>query len=154
MDDHNQDLIKQLFQFNSLMQHYYGNHIRSLGPFDNPQRGQALVLTILRTKPELTQKELRTILDVRNQSLGELLSKLERHEFIVRYPSEHDRRLLNIKLTEKGKEVADQLQHKIDSISAIFNCFNQEEKETFQQLMKTLIIEMKQHHSDDECEEH
>lgn len=145
MDEDNQSLIKQLFHFNSLVQHYYGTHFKNWGHFDNPQRGQAHVLTILRSQPEMTQKELRNLLNVRNQSLGELLTKLERQGYITRCQSDCDRRIMNIKLTEIGREVADKLQNKIDSINAIFDCLNNGEKEIFYKLMQTLISEMEQY---------
>ena len=39
---------------------------------------------------------------MRPQSLGELLSKLEKNGYILRTPSETDRRVMNIKLTDEG----------------------------------------------------
>ena len=41
-------------------------------------RGQGKVLTLLKLKPEISQKDLTVLMDVRQQSLGQLLSGLEK----------------------------------------------------------------------------
>lgn len=58
---------------------------------------------MLKLKLEITQKELTYLLDMSKQALGELLSKLEKAGYITRKPSEEDRRMIIITLTEKGK---------------------------------------------------
>ena len=55
--------------------------------FMNPHRGQGRVLSILKLKPEITQKELTYLLDMSKQALGELLKKLENCGYITRTPS-------------------------------------------------------------------
>lgn len=42
----------------------------------------------------------------RSQSLGELLAKLERSGYITRSPSEADRRVIGIHLTDAGKKAS------------------------------------------------
>jgi len=78
------------------------------GPMATPHRGQGRILSLLRLKPEISQKELGDILDIRPQSLGELLSKLEKAGYIERTPSETDKRGMNIRLTDAGREAAEQ----------------------------------------------
>ena len=148
MDEHNQHLMKHLFEFNALMQHNYSHSFRNWGPFDNPHKGQARVLTLMKSQPEITQKELSHSLNMKNQSLGELLTKLERSGYITRMPSDQDRRIMNIQLTSLGKEVADEVEKKIANIADIFDCLSEQEKGEFIYLLETLITQMKHKTSD------
>lgn len=78
------------------------------GPMADPHRGQGRVLALLKMRPEISQKDLSYLLDIRPQSLGELLAKLERGGYITRTPSEADNRVMNITLTEAGAAVTEQ----------------------------------------------
>ena len=75
----------------------------------NPYRGQGRVLAALKGKPEISQKELTGLLDMSKQSLAELLAKLEKSGFIAREPSEDDKRSVTIRLLEKGKKAAEEM---------------------------------------------
>jgi DNA-binding MarR family transcriptional regulator len=101
-------------------------------------QGQGRVLALLKLKPELTQKELSTILDVRSQSLGELLAKLERQGCIVRTPSAEDRRSMNIQLTEAGK-VASEQQESGDDFDNLFQCLDENEQRQFGTSLERII---------------
>lgn len=70
----------------------------------DPNRGQGRILKLLQNTNEISQKELGFILDVRGQSLGESLVKLESQELITRTPSEEDKRKMIVSITEAGKE--------------------------------------------------
>ena len=69
----------------------------------DPMQGQGRILSALRRMHSVSQKELGTSLDIRPQSLGELLQKLEANEYIKRYRSPTDKRALIVELTEKGE---------------------------------------------------
>ena len=69
----------------SLMHRYH--HIACRGSrMSETQRGQGRVLAWLKMQPEISRKELAYLLDMRAQSLGELLAKLERIAYIERAP--------------------------------------------------------------------
>ena len=70
---------------------------------------------MLKLKPEISQKELSDLLDMRPQSLGELLGKLERNGYITRTPSERDQRVLIIRLTDAGKNYQPLNEQKSDT---------------------------------------
>jgi len=78
------------------------------------ERGQGRVLLLLSNK-NISQKELLFLLDCRPQSLAETLKKLEIQELIERFPSEEDKRRLDIRLTEKGKMVASDIAERTKS---------------------------------------
>ena len=86
-----------------LMQRYHLLWYRTnLGGLD-PQQGQGRILTALRRVHKMNQKDLGNLLNIRPQSLGELLHKLEANDYIRRYHSTQDKRSLIVELTEKGE---------------------------------------------------
>lgn len=95
-------------------------------------RGQGRVLKTLTLVPEITQRDLQNILDMRQQSLAELLGKLEGKGYIVREADENDRRKQIIRLTEAGREAAEEVKaeeakHDQSGFS-FFDCLSEEEK--------------------------
>lgn len=136
-------LTRQLFQVMALM-HRYQHHIRrNQEHWGDPHRGQGRVLALLKLKPEITQKELTFLLNMRNQSLGELLVKLERSGFIEREPSEQDRRVMNVKLTPAGAEAAQQAEERQQEGDKLFDGFTEEERAQFGEYLNRLIQELR-----------
>ncbi|MBR1828833.1 MAG: MarR family transcriptional regulator [Atopobiaceae bacterium] len=76
------------------------------GAIGDPTRGQGRVLALLAVKPKTTQRELSYLLDMRQQSLSELLAKLEEKGYITREKSEEDGRVTVVELTEEGRAAA------------------------------------------------
>lgn len=73
------------------------------GAFSDRSRGQGRVLALLKLKDGLSTKELANILGVRVASLNETLSKMEAAGVVERKPSEQDRRVMLVYLTEQGR---------------------------------------------------
>lgn len=67
-------------------------------------RGQGRVLAVIDSVGEISQRDLCAKLGVRPQSLGEVVTKLERQGYIERHTSEEDRRVQMIDITEAGRE--------------------------------------------------
>ncbi|MFP8644268.1 MarR family winged helix-turn-helix transcriptional regulator [Priestia aryabhattai] len=137
---HEQDLIDQFFRFQRQLaryQRYYFINRRDAVALDHQHRGQGRILKLLKLQPKTTQKELSYLLDMRPQSIGELLSKLERKGYIVRTPSEKDRRVLSVELTESGLEAIEATEEQNNS-SGIFNVLSEEEQDTLSHLMQKL----------------
>lgn len=53
----------------------------------------------------LTPTELAKLTHIKNQSMSQILAKLEAQEIIERIPSEEDRRKVNIRITKTGKKM-------------------------------------------------
>ena len=102
MDD-TQNLTETFLETHHLMHRYhmtwYGKNFGGL----DPRQGQGRILTALRRMNTVSQKELGFILDIRPQSLGELLQKLEANGYIERRRCPTDKRALIVELTEKGE---------------------------------------------------
>ena len=101
--DATQNLTETFLETHHLMHRYhmtwYGKNFGGL----DPRQGQGRILTALRRMNTVSQKELGFILDIRPQSLGELLQKLESNGYIERKRSPTDKRALIVELTEKGE---------------------------------------------------
>lgn len=141
MSDNTTNLMEQ-FSRAVMLLHRYMHHRMRDQRFGDPHRGQGRVLSLLKMQPEISQKDLSYLLDMRNQSLGELLTKLERSGYITRTPSETDRRVVNIKLTEAGAEAANQTEQSQQDSSKIFDCLNEEEQQKLGEYMDRLITEL------------
>jgi DNA-binding MarR family transcriptional regulator len=137
-DDGEQDLYERFVKLEWLIRRHQLYNLRHFGPMANPHKGQGRILTLLKLKPEMTQKELSSILDIRSQSLGELLVKLERNGYITRKQSDHDRRVLEIKLTDAGMEAANQTELQSDE-DRIFGCLNEEERANLNDYFEKII---------------
>ena len=98
-----ENLTRSLLEMYNLLHRYhlmwYGKNFGGLDPW----QGQGRILNALRRMHSITQKELCYILDLRPQSLGELLQKLEANGYIIRYRSKEDKRAMVVELTEKGE---------------------------------------------------
>lgn len=105
----------------------------------NPHRGQGRILSILKLKPEITQKELTYLLDMSKQALGELLSKLESCGYITRTPSKEDGRVMLITLTEKGKAESAEMESDSDDTEDLFQCLTDDEQKNLEQYLERLI---------------
>ena len=97
------------------------------------------MLSILKMKPEISQKELTYLLDMSKQSLAELLGKLERNGFIVREASEEDKRSVNIKLTEAGAAVAGEMDETPPDLEKLFDCLSEEEQNQLGDYLQRVI---------------
>ncbi len=136
-------LFGKLMRLQWLMHRYHQQKHREYGPMGNPHRGQGRILTLLKMQPEISQKNLGYLLDMRPQSLGELLMKLERSGYITRTPSEEDKRVLNIRLTKEGEEAAKQAGKEPDHAD-LFDCLSEEERETLEALLERVIDSLEQ----------
>lgn len=102
------------------------------GPRADASRGQGRILAFLRMKDGISTKDMSYLLGIRVSSLNELLSKLEKREYITRTPSEADKRVMLVYLTEKGKAQKDQENEKTQQEgSNVFACLSTEEQANF-----------------------
>lgn len=150
MSNKNSNLLEEFSQVQKLLSKYQLWYCRKFGPSGDPHRGQGRVLAILNLQPEISQKELSFLLDMRNQSLGELLGKLEKSGAIIREPSDEDRRSMNIKLTEVGANLIKQGHKKPDEVSMIFDCLSVEDQTKLHEILDCLFGELEKLLGNDE----
>jgi DNA-binding MarR family transcriptional regulator len=151
MNNKDLDLFEQFVRLEWLLHRYHQQNHRDHGPMGDPHRGQGRILALLKLKPEISQKELSDILDMRSQSMGELLAKLERSGYITRTPSQADRRVMDIRLTETGKEASGKDEQRPDT-EALFGCLNEEEQINLSDYLGRIISMLEQQFNDSEPE--
>ncbi len=87
----------------------------------------------------MSQRELARRLDIRSASVSELLAKMEESGLIKRMPDPHDRRVVLVRLTEKGrneaKHVADQRKKANEDLFAVLD---DEEKDQLESILDKL----------------
>ena len=132
------ELLDKLYRLEWLLRYRHMRDRRERGPMGDPRRGQGRILALLKLQPEIDQRELALILDIRSQSLGELLAKLERQGYLTRSPSEADRRVMEIRLTETGKAAAGEPTPSQDAES-LFGVLTEEEREALGGYLERLI---------------
>jgi DNA-binding MarR family transcriptional regulator len=138
MNEEKIDLIKEFGRVQWLFHRYHLQNHTHHGPMGDPSRGQGRVLTILKMNPEISQKDLLYLLDMRAQSLGEILSKLEKIGYITRTPSETDRRVMNIKLTTEGIGAVGAPKQEFN-FDKLFECMSQEEQKNLSGYLRRII---------------
>lgn len=100
----NTELYEKLTKLQWLLQKQHLKSHASVGPMADTTRGQGRILAVLRMKDGISTKDLSYLLGIRISSLNELLAKLEKNGYILREPSETDKRIILIKLTQKGRD--------------------------------------------------
>lgn len=134
----NQDLhpvIDSFFQvFKTLhQQSYHKINDKNLYP------GQPKLLSLIRKQEGITQKELSGKNHVKPATITGMLNKLEASHYVYRVPDETDRRIMRVYLTPEGRQLADQAEKYMISITEqMFKNFTEEELKAFTELMEKM----------------
>ena len=136
-------LARKVGRMGVLIHRYYEAQAQRHGAMGDPTRGQGRVLALLKAKPETTQRELSYLLDMRQQSLSELLAKLEEKGFVTREKSAEDGRVTVVRLTEQGAEAApspEQMSQRADAL----DCLSEEEQAQLEALTSKVTTSLEQ----------
>lgn len=100
---------------------------------------QKRILIMLLEAGTITQSELTQALGIKPGSVSEVLGKLESIDMITRSLSETDRRTAEIKLTEEGKQMAEEAARQREKRhQEMFACLSEKEKETLLSLLEKM----------------
>ncbi|MDR1131972.1 MAG: MarR family transcriptional regulator [Oscillospiraceae bacterium] len=130
------DLYEKLAELQWLLHRQQIRSWAENGPMADTSRGQGRILALLKLRDGISTKDLSYLLGVRVSSLNELLSKLEKGGYIIREPSEQDKRVMLVKLTEKGKN--EQQPVSVDC-GDIFSCLSEDEQKTMGEYLGRII---------------
>ena len=107
------------------------------------RRGQERVLTMVSMKEGINQKDLAFLLGIRPQTLGEMLQKLEERGMVERKKSEADGRVIEVTLTDKGRERAAEIaERRAVAAADMFAVLAEEEKEQLGAILDKLAGEL------------
>jgi DNA-binding MarR family transcriptional regulator len=132
-------IVEQLQQLQMLMHRTSFHSFMRGGKVHSPHRGQGRVLAILMMKPEISQRELTYLLGMSKQSLTELLVKLEKSGYITREPSQEDKRVMTVRLTEAGMKAAEDIDDDRPETEKILDSLNDEELAAFSDYLGRII---------------
>ena len=145
----------ELYEKLSLLQWLlHKQHIRGhaeAGPMADTTRGQGRILALLKLRDGISTKDLSYLLGVRVSSLNELISKLEKSGHVTREPSEQDKRVMLVKLTDKGRSMEEPAP--VDS-GDIFAYLSDGEQRIFGEYLDRVIAALKEKLGDDDEEEY
>ncbi|WP_051624244.1 MarR family winged helix-turn-helix transcriptional regulator [Clostridium akagii] len=136
MNEMNNELYEKLSRLQRLLhKRHLREHVKG-GLMGDSTRGQGRILAILKMQDGIPTKDLSYLLGIRVSSLNELLAKMEKSGYITREPSEADKRVMLVKLTEKGKSEQQQEWNPGD----IFTPLSAEEQKTFADYLDRIIM--------------
>jgi DNA-binding MarR family transcriptional regulator len=135
MNDNYMELYEKLRRLQWLVQKQRMTEATDNNPFNDTTRGQGRVLALLKIQPQISTKDLTYLLGIRQQSINELLNKLEKGGYVERKPSEGDKRIMIVHLTEKGRTVQQQ-ERKFPNI---FASLSLEEQKNFGEYLDRII---------------
>ncbi|MDR1066374.1 MAG: MarR family transcriptional regulator [Clostridiales bacterium] len=144
MTEANIELFEKLSRLQWMLHKHHLRGYAENGPMANPTRGQGRILAMLKMRDGVSAKDLSYLLSIRVSSLNELLAKLEKNGYIVREPSEVDKRVMLVKLTEKGRNERQQ------DFSDMFSCLLEDEQKTFGQYLDRVIASFAMELGDDD----
>ena len=98
-------LHERLRRLHRLMRRRHVEARTHAGPLADTTRGRGWVLSALERQSPIPTRELAYLLAIRQQSLNELLKKLQADGLVERTPSETDGRVMMVALTEAGRDV-------------------------------------------------
>ena len=141
-----ESVFEKYMLLQTLLMHANGHSGRpgqAPSPLADKSKGQGRVLALLKLRDGISTKELATILDLRVSSLNETLGKMEKAGLVERRPSEADKRVMLIFLTEKGK--GQQQDEPSEEPSAfMFKGFSDEELETLEAFLDRMIANIEE----------
>lgn len=106
--------------------------------------GQGHVLYLLSRNENLSQRELANLAKMQPGSMTEILTRMERDELIERHRDAQDKRVIHVRLTQKGQQAEhdNYLRHQ-KFCQQLFAPLNLEEKQAFSTLMKKIDQNLK-----------
>src|SRR5271155_2055154 len=111
--DLKRQLIAQLVESSRLLRNYIEHRAKGRGT----TRAQWIVLFRLRAQEGLSQADLAEVLELPPISLVRLLDRLVEHGLLERQPDPRDRRANRLFLTERGRQLVDDLDSLRDQIA-------------------------------------
>ena len=140
MDEMYKDIYKKLMTLQWLLRRYQMMHCKEHNIYENRNEGQGRVLALLKIQPEIATKDMSYLLGIKQQSLNELLKKLEKSGYVKRKPSKEDKRVMIVCLTEEGKKV----EQKEEEYKEIFDCLTNEELEQFSSYIDRILSSLEE----------
>lgn len=117
----------------------------------NCSKNEVLVLWLLYRREEANMSEIAEYIHVPLNTATGIIARMEKDEFVVRSRSKEDKRIVTIRLDEKGMTQVKALVGEMTYYGTrILSSFNKEEMEIFYKMMNKVMEVLKQEHKKDE----
>ena len=137
----NSELFKKLMQLQWLIRRDRFRRYAEKGHMADTTRGQGRILAVLKLRDGVSTRDLSYLLGVRVSSLNETLAKMEKAGYVTREPSEQDKRVMLVKLTDKGRaeEQPDEREH-----TGVFDCLTDDERAALEAMLDKMIASLRE----------
>lgn len=103
-------------------------------------RVQWIALFFLGNYDSMTQSDLAEKMNIKASSVARLMDRMEREKYIVRIKDEKDKRITNLKLTEKGMKLREELIPEGEKLrNNISMDITEEEMEIFLKVLEKMV---------------
>ena len=93
----------------------------------------------------MAQKDMQRRLEISSASLSELLAKLETEELVERARSDDDRRQIDIRLTDEGRELAQEFSREVEEFEIeSFAFLTPEERHLLRAMLDKVVAHWKE----------
>lgn len=134
---------KKFIQFSDAVREFYTYNKDGLAKIDLTVT-QARTLHVLSDFEGMSQQDAKRFLAVSSSTLSEMITVLEKKEFVIRKINKENRRFTLIYLTEKGQKVMTELNRLFEEYcSKMTKRMTQDEVEIFEQLLNKLTLSNK-----------
>ena len=135
MNYRDEEVVELFFEVTKLNRQQSDKKFGNMNPF----RGQYRCLLVLERKGQLTSKELSQELGIKASSVSELIGKMSEKGWVSSHPSEKDKRVMFITLTDAGKEEAASIAKKRAAVHAdMVSPLTEQEKVAFAESLEKI----------------
>lgn len=114
-------------------------------------RVQWIALYYLGREESISQKELADRMNVKESSIARLLDRMERDELVERIKNENDKRITNLRLTDKGKKYRIKLLPEGEKFEQLlYKNISDEEMQVFTTVLYKMVNNIKEV-NEEEC---
>lgn len=101
--------------------------------------GQPPLLFALLREEGQRQKDIANKLNIKASTVNVMVKRLEKAGFLEKRVDELDKRVSRLYLTDKGREICINARQAVKNVqNKVFDALNQEEKNTFKELLKKI----------------
>ena len=120
---------------------------RELGNSISPQ--VTYVLQICSLDEDMTINDIASDMKLNTSAVSTLVGRMEARGFIVRKHSTKDRRVVNVRLTQQGADLLDDLKGNIQTLADVISeNISAEEKEVFFNVVSKIVKAKERHYPD------
>ncbi len=116
----------------------------------NCSKNEVLVLWLLYRREEVNMSEIAEYIHVPLNTATGVIARMEKNELVLRFRSPEDKRVVTVKLNEKGKAQVQALVEELTYYGVqILTSFSKEEMDIFYRMMNKVMDVLKKEHKKD-----